>query len=286
MALHIDEAAFRVFERALEQAYIAGGSATIDAGGVLRDATGTRFIVRFDARNLRAEQWLKQHSSALVTRIVAEQRAAIRQHLEDGMTAGRNPRAMALDIAGRINADTGKREGGIVGLSDPQERAVTRARQELEAGDFAAYRQRKLRDARFDRTIASAENNGKPLTQEQIDKIINRYADRLLNLRGVTIARTEALASLHAAQHEALLQMIDTGKIRADQVTRIWDATGDRRTRFDHAVADGQETGVNGLFTIGGRAMKYPGDPAGGAAQVINCRCHVRLKFDWLKGVR
>lgn len=285
-ALYIDQAAFEVFERAIQEAYSEGGGETINGLPTIRDREGNRVVIRFDARNLRAERWLREHSSNLVTRVIEEQKQAIRLHLDDGMRAGDHPRTVALNITGRINSATGRREGGVVGLSAPQERAVARAREELRQGDFTAYLQRARRDKRFDRTIGKAIRTGKPLTGEQVNKMVNRYADSLLKLRGETIGRTEALASLHAAQHEALRQLVDTGKVQADQVKRIWDATGDRRTRFDHAVADGESVGLEERFTVGGRAMLYPGDPAGGPGNVINCRCHVKVKIDFLAGIK
>ncbi|MFP1634090.1 phage minor head protein [Zhengella sp. ZM62] len=284
-ALYMDRSAFETFERAIEEAYGEGGKAVIDDLGRLRDADGNGFVVRFDVRNLRAEQWLKEHSSRLVTRIIQEQRLNIRNALEEGMREGNNPRTVALDIVGRIDRQTGRRTGGIVGLSWPQERAVANARRELESGDFAAYRQRERRDRRFDRTIAKAEREGRGLTAKEISTIISRYSDRLLKLRGDTIGRTEALASLHAAQHEALQQLVDTGKVQASQIRRVWDATGDARTRLDHLAADSQSVGLNETFTVGGRQMKYPGDPAGGPEQVINCRCVVRVRIDFLANV-
>lgn len=285
-ALYLDKTAYETFENAIREAYEDGGSATIDDLGELRDASGERFVVRFSTRNLRAERWLREHSSRLVTNVVQDQINAIRTHLVDGMSAGRNPRTVALDIIGRINRTTGRREGGIVGLSAPQEEAVRRARNELADGDFAAYRSRKLRDKRFDRTIARAAREERALTQEEITKIVNRYSDRLLKLRGDTIGRTEALASLNAAQHEALQQLVDTGRVSRNQIRRTWDATLDARTRLAHIMADSQTVGIDEDFNVGGRLMKHPGDPRGGPENVINCRCVVRVRIDFLANIR
>jgi hypothetical protein len=284
-ALYIERAAFGNFTRAIGTAYNAGGIATIGGFGRLRDSSGARFVVRFDGRNRRAEEWLQSHSSTLVTRIVDEQRDVIREHLRTGMEAGQNPRTVALDVAGRINAATGKREGGVVGLSGPMERYVANARNELISGDLSAYLTRARRDKRFDRTVIKALKAGKAIPADVASKIVNRYSDSLLKLRAETIARTEAMASLHAAQDEATRQLVDSGKVSEGQIIRIWDATADKRTRDDHEEADGQQTGLNGLFTVGGVAMRYPGDPMGGAKNVINCRCHLTVRVDWLAGV-
>lgn len=285
-AIYLDNAAFSAFEAALSAAFEEGGAGTIDGLGRVRDPTGTRFVIRFNGRNLRAERILREFSSDLVTRIVQEQRDTIRSRLEDGMQRGDNPRTVALDITGRINRATGRREGGVVGLSGPQEQYVRRAREELESGDFSAYLERQRRDKRFDRTVLKAAREGKPLTQAQIQKMVARYSDSLLKLRGETIGRTEALASLHRAQYEALQQLVDTGKVSANQIRRIWDATGDRRTRFSHALADGQSVGFSEAFEVGGRRMMYPGDPQGGPENVINCRCAVKIRIDYLANLQ
>ena len=285
-ALYLDRAAFERFEETIREAYLEGGRVTVDDLPVIKQPDGSRFVIRFNARNLRAEQWLREHSSELVTRVIAEQRDSIRSHLQTGLQDSRNPRSVALDIVGRINKATGRREGGVVGLSAPQERAVTNARQELSQGDYGAYLQRTKRDKRFDRLIARAEREERQLTQAEIGKIINRYSDRLLKLRGDTIGRTEALASLHAAQYEALMQLVDTGKVTANQVRRVWDSAGDLRVRRDHAIADGQSVGLFEDFKVGGRSMRFPGDPRGGPDQVINCRCVARTRIDFLANVR
>lgn len=285
-ALHLDQPAFDGFQTAIANAYSEGGASTVSGLGALRDPQGARFVLRFDARNPRAETWLKSNSSNLVTRIIDEQKSSLRGALLEGLSAGRNPRSTALDIVGRLDKATGKRVGGLVGLSAVQERAVAKARQELSTGDYAAYLTRARRDKRFDKTIAAAAKAQKALTEEQIGKMIGRYSDSLLLLRGETIARTETLASLHESQDEAMQQLVSTGKVQANQIRRVWNATKDKRTRPDHAAAHGQSVGLNELFDIGGKPMRYPGDPAGGPENVINCRCAVVMRIDWLSNIR
>lgn len=48
---------------------------------------------------------------------------------------------------------------------------------------------------------------------------------------------------------------------------------------FDHADHDGDLVPVDSPFTISGEALAYPGDPAGSAGNVINCRCTVLPKI-------
>ena len=51
-----------------------------------------------------------------------------------------------------------------------------------------------------------------------------------------------------------------------------WIATADSRTRESHVELDGEVVGINEPFSNG---LDYPGDPAGDAAETINCRCTI-----------
>jgi hypothetical protein len=57
--------------------------------------------------------------------------------------------------------------------------------------------------------------------------------------------------------------------------TKQWLATGDNRTRPTHRDADGQQVPINEKFYVGVDLLDYPGDPAGSAAEIIQCRCTV-----------
>lgn len=219
-----------------------------------------------------------------MTEIVTDQLEAIRQTVETGLADGRNPRNVALDLVGRLNRQTGRREGGIVGLTSQQAGYVINARKQLEALD-AGYFDRKLRDKRFDRTVAKAIREEKPLSRADIDRILGRYADRLLAHRGEVIGRTEAIAALHAGQFEAARQLVDSGKVRADQITKVWDATGDARTRLTHAAMDGQAVKLNEAFiSPSGARMLHPHDVSLGAPadEIIQCRCFMAIKVKYL----
>jgi HK97 family phage portal protein len=44
-------------------------------------------------------------------------------------------------------------------------------------------------------------------------------------------------------------------------------------SRDSHMAADGQEVGVDEDFVVGSDRMAFPGDPRGGAGEVVNCLC-------------
>lgn len=221
--------------------------------------------------------------------IVDDQREAIRAVIEGGIEAGRGPRQTALDIVGRVNKATGKREGGIVGLNAPQAKAWLKAGDELDALD-PAYFERKLRDKRFDPMVKRAIAEGKPLSKADRERVLNRYQDRLLKHRGDTIARTETIASLNAGRDQGIQQLIDAGNITEDQVAKVWDSTGaDGRTRDTHLAMEGQRRRLGEPFVtpLGARLM-HPGDATLGApgSETINCRCLVRFDLSFYKGLK
>ena len=202
----------------------------------------------------------------------------MRSYITGAVAAGRAPGAVALEIVGRIDRTTGRRAGGIVGLTSQQSGYVLNMRAELsDPGAMANYFTRQRRDKRFDGLVRAAMESGKPVSKADIDRIAGRYADRLLKLRGDTIARTESITALRAGQHEGYVQLVESGKVRADQVIRKWSSAKDIRTRHDHLAMDG--TTIRGMFAQftapDGSLMDYPGDTSHGASarETINCRC-------------
>ena len=97
-------------------------------------------------------------------------------------------------------------------------------------------------------------DQGKPFNS------FNRY-------RSNTIARTETHNAASYANHKVV------ESLNIPDVQKRWTTTLDPRSRTTHVQANGQTVGMEEDFVVGGRQMAYPGDPRGGAANVINCRC-------------
>lgn len=286
-ATGMSDAAMRPLTRMVETAFETGG-VTVTRTFPMQMTDAGASIIHFDIRNSRAEAWLRDHSSQLVTRITSETQQNIQTIVEAGMRTGRNPRNIALDIIGRVD-DKGVRTGGIIGLTGPQTKWVANAREELTGvPPDEAYFSRVQRDRRFDSTVRKAINEGRGLTAGEVDTLTRRYSDNLLQLRGETIARTEAMTALAKSQDEAIRQAIDTGTLNARHVTKVWDATGDARTRPTHMAMDGQRVGMDAAFvTDTGAQLMFPLDTSLGApaSETINCRCRVDYDMDWLADV-
>lgn len=268
------------FAQAMQEAYLDGGR-TITAA-----APAFAARVALDGNAPRAVAWARDHVGGLITEIVEDQRNAIRQIITDQVDVGRGPREAARAVRGEIGLTT-QQAGYVNGRTRPDGTFVPGARQQLETLD-AKYFTRELRDRRFDSIVRKAIADGKPLSRADIDRITQRYSDRLLKHRAEVIARTESITALRAGRHEGIQQAVEQGAIRADSIVKVWDATLDSRTRPDHAAAHGQEVdGVNGAFVLAdGSRLLYPGDTSLGASagQTINCRCYAEHRVDWLRG--
>ena len=283
-AMHIEREAFGLLETATARTYEGGGLAMAEDLR-LRDPEGHRVVFRFAVRNPEAEAWLSSHSAQLVTRIVEDQRVGIQQALVDGLARGDNPRATALDIVGRVSRVTGRREGGLIGLTAPQERFAATARLELGSGDpgeMKHYLTRERRDKRFDALVLRAIAAGKPLSKSDIDRVVGRYAERLLALRGEMLARTETMTALGQSRNDAIRQAIASGKVSADLVTKHWRSAGDDRVRHTHRVLNAKSVGFDEVFVSpSGAHLRFPGDPHAPIGETSGCRCSVEYKVDY-----
>lgn len=278
-ALAVTPALFRGLETEIRRAYEAGGKATV--ASIPKRAMRPQVIVRFDPGAPSAEAWLSQRAGTLIRDITDEQLELIRRHLINGMNAGVNPRTVALDLAGRINRATGRREGGLIGLTESQWQHTLNYREELLSGNASALQSalgRQLRDRRFDRAVLAALKAGTPIDAGMVEHMVARYRDNYLGFRAETIARREMILALNASAHEGFRQAVARGSIRAEQVRRFWRTAGDSKVRPDHVATPGLNPDGRGLeepFVTPDGPRMYGGlDP--------NCRCWVEHVVDWL----
>ena len=101
---------------------------------------------------------------------------------------------------------------------------------------------------------------------EGVKELSKRVSDVFKIRRGSEserIARTEVISASNEADIEAYDQ---SGVIEQKE----WLATMDDRVRDWHAEMDGEVVNLNEKFSNG---LMFPGDPSGGADDVVNCRC-------------
>lgn len=114
---------------------------------------------------------------------------------------------------------------------------------------------------------------------ESIPELAERliHIDEITEARATLVARTEIIG----ASNRGSLGLVEvagfTGK-------KTWLATEDERTRETHGPpplgADGQTVPIDAPFIVGGFPLFHPGDPAGPAAEVCNCRCTLTYDLD------
>ncbi len=103
----------------------------------------------------------------------------------------------------------------------------------------------------------------------KIGTALRDYA-KISRERAIVIARTEVHgAAMYASRETAADYQALTGLV----MRKTWNATLDKRVRRSHASVDNTTIAMDEKFMVDGRAMDRPGDPAGGASNVINCRC-------------
>ncbi len=165
-----------------------------------------------------------------------------------------------------------------IGLTERQAQAVRNYRRMLEDGDGQAL-QRQLRDRRFDSSVRRHVAGDRALSNEQVDRLVDRYAQRYLRYRADTIARTEAKRSLGAGNQLLWNQSVDAGKVAEADVTKTWITVGDHKVRPFHQELNKNVVGLNEKFTCSGGDIMYPGDPGADTGMTINCRCACVYRF-------
>lgn len=88
------------------------------------------------------------------------------------------------------------------------------------------------------------------------------------------IARTEG----HRIQCQAGMDACYKAKEMGADVVKQWDSTLDGDTRESHKRVDGEIRELDEPFSNG---LDYPGDPSGGAGEVVNCRCALLERARW-----
>ena len=110
----------------------------------------------------------------------------------------------------------------------------------------------------------------------EISRNIASWA-RIPKNNAARIARTEA----HRIQCKATADAQFRAKEKGADVVKQWDASLDKKTRESHVQVDGEIRELDERFSNG---LLYPGDPGGGAAEVINCRCALLQRARWALG--
>ena len=224
---------------------------------------------KLDLTNPESTRWARERSAELVVDVTARQEAAIRAVITRAFEQG-----MTVDQVARRVRDS-------IGLTENQAEYVMNFRHQLETGRMLNA------TAPWDRRLNAVERReardiydvGGSVTD--VNDIVGRYAERLVNRRALDIARTEIHDASINGQAEIFRQASDSGLIDKGRVKRFWNYTNDGRQRDTHesvSTMNPDGVGLDEPFnTPWGPAMN-PGD--GPAEEAINCRCFLTYVFD------
>lgn len=219
------------------------------------------FFIDFDRERGPVSFAVRANRNRLIQGLRESQEELVRSILRQAALEGASARATARSISGSI------------GLTARQWEAVSSYRALLENGSKSALR-RKLRDARFDREIRSAISAGRTLSASAINRMVDRYTDRLRAFRANSIAELEGLRATHQGTSALFDQVVGDGLIRSGQILRTWKTREDSDVRDSHASMEGS-TAAHGVPFVSGRGnlLLFPGDPSAPVEDTIHCRC-------------
>lgn len=259
---------------AIRDAFIGGGLAVAD-----ELPKGLSGVFGFDGRHDRAVALAERQAAELVTNISEDAIANARKVIVDGLNTNRSLNSVARDLVGRKVGRT--RQGGIIGLTEPQTERLIRLRSMLSDPDRIGeyFKDADMRvprykeaDRRFDAMVRKAIKNGKALPAADVDRIGDAYKAKASGNRAKIVARNEAFVAQAAGRAEGYQQLLDDGKVEA--ITVRWQHNLSKNAREDHLAMDGEVIQLGETFNFpDGARMKHPHDPAGGAEHSINCRC-------------
>jgi HK97 family phage portal protein len=108
----------------------------------------------------------------------------------------------------------------------------------------------------------SAGEGTREIAERIREKVFN---GEITKARAETIARTETVGAMN---HGELIAARESGVIASKE----WLTQGDGKVRDSHSDIDGERVGLEDTF---GNGLRHPGDQAGSADEVCNCRCTV-----------
>ena len=222
-----------VLERDLGNILTASGASAVGR-------IAPRLIPGFRITNPRATAWAKERSSTLITQITADSKKAVRNLISIGFDQGITPQSTAREIRDILLADT----KATIGLTDRQARSVMNEHL-------------RLLQSGVDEKIAA--------------KRAQRFAQKALNRRALTIARTETINAASEGQLQSWDAANQQGFLKPNQ-KKEWLVTPD--DRLDRKIClpmSGQKRLLGETFTTGdNREVMRP-------TAHVNCRCAMRL---------
>ncbi|MBM0140201.1 hypothetical protein [Pseudomonas cannabina] len=269
---------FAVLVEHLRTAYVKG--ALVEAADIKIESISKEL----DFHAVGPARFMAAQATKLVSQVEADQVNVVRSVLARGSAKGLSARKMALELIGRVSKQTGRRAGGVLGLSSGYAERVSLAKTQLLSGDKAMLRQyllRTRRDRRFDPTVKASIKSGKPLDEETVNKIVGRYADRLLATQAELVAQMFVAESFNEGRDQAWRQVVARSNGRFSFIKR-WKSRGDNIVRGTHRALNNQVVDKDAPFRSPlGALLMFPGDSSLGAPieELAKCRCSAEYEL-------
>jgi hypothetical protein len=223
------------------------------------DATEKVMPPALAAARLRAQHIYEAAALAAIAAVEAKKKATKEQKRKDEAAI-----LLLLLLAGE---DAYRETHTALGKAEPTATVPTPKELDGQSEQFAEQRQTVLKDfsGRLADTIHQTRDEAANAGTDPVE--VAREMRRKVAKEAEVMADTEAQVTLGSVQLDRLK--------RAGFTSAIWMTQDDERVRPTH-VACGEQGPVQ-LGKPFSNGLLYPGDPAGPASEVINCRC-------WLVG--
>lgn len=106
------------------------------------------------------------------------------------------------------------------------------------------------------------------MNEREASRILRQKFGQYSKSQAERLIRTESTNAANYATLQSATDMFGQENLQKEWMTGI-----DGRERAAHRGADGQIVDFKERFLVGGEQLFHPGDPAGSAKNVVNCRC-------------
>jgi hypothetical protein len=207
-----------------------------------------------DPRVITAIRGLETSAMDTLTEQVRE---VSRAYIENGIRDGKGVPAMARELR------------TVIGLAPHQDRYVENLARELRELS-PRFKDRVLRDKRYDRLIVRAIKEGKPLSEAKIEQIASAYRRKFTAHNTEVVTRQITLDSFREANRLSWEQAVTDGYLDADSLEKVWVHSGlPKDPRPEHVALDGTAVRYDQAFPNG---QQVPG------AGDFGCSCSARYQ--------
>lgn len=219
-------------------------------------------LISFDSIGERAIKLMRNDGANLARDLTQSSREGIRVVIERSLSTGINPAKQARYIR------------QLVGLTDYQAQAILNFREQLETRQVLGFTppgDRRLNAV--EQAMVNRHMREGTFSDEQIDQMVERYFQSMINKRANDIAHTEALNAINNGQQELWEQGLDQGIFDDNEDRKFWIVTRDDRLRPSHAAIPFMNPNgvkIRSMFITPFGAVNGPGDRN---VNLINCRC-------------